>query len=60
MLSNLKDRIFLQFDLEESSFNPLRGKQIDHPYVYFKNRYRWSIYLSRNGLEEDTSESDWR
>ena len=28
--------IFLQPSLEESSFNPLRGKQIDHLHVYFK------------------------
>ena len=30
------DKVFLQSGLEESSFNPLRSKQIDHPHVYFK------------------------
>ena len=24
-----------KFGLEKSPFNPLRGKQIDHPYMYF-------------------------
>jgi hypothetical protein len=28
--------VFLQPDLKESSFNPLRDKQINYLYVYFK------------------------
>ena len=31
--------VFLQPSLEESPFNPLRGKQIDHPHVYLKKSY---------------------
>ena len=60
MLSNLKDRIFFQFGLEEFFFNPLRDKQIDHLHVYFKSTHGWSIYLPRSGLEKDSSEPDWR
>ena len=33
------DGVYLQSGLEESSFNPLRGKQIDHPHVYFKKSH---------------------
>ena len=36
---SVKDRVYLQPGLEESSFNPLRDKQIDHPYVYFNESY---------------------
>ena len=35
----MMDISFLQPDLEESSFNPLHDKQIDHPHVYFKKLY---------------------
>ena len=34
-----KDRVYLQPGLEESSFNPLRGKQKNHPHVYFKKSH---------------------
>jgi hypothetical protein len=34
-----KDRVYLQLGLKESFFNPLRGKQIDYPDVYFKKSH---------------------
>ena len=61
------ERVYLQSGLEEFLFNPLRGKQIDYLYVYFKKSHDslknhviksirgWSIYLPRTGLEEDSS-----
>ena len=33
------DRVFLQLDLEEFSFNSLHGKQIDHLHMYFKKSH---------------------
>jgi hypothetical protein len=33
------ERVYLQSGLEKFSFNPLRGKQIDHLYVYFKKSH---------------------
>ena len=36
---NNKDIVFLQPGLEESFFNPLCGKQIDNPHVYFKKSH---------------------
>ena len=41
------DKVYLQPGLEESSFNLLRGKQIDHPHVYFKNSHD-SLKMSCN------------
>ena len=33
------DIVYFQLGLEESFFNLLRGKQIDHPHVYFKKSH---------------------
>ena len=33
------DKVFLQPGLEESFFDPLSGKQIDHPHMYFKKSH---------------------
>ena len=61
------DRIYLQSGLEESFFNSLRGKQIDHHMYILKSHMTlkkcyvtkstrgWSIYLLRSGLEDDSS-----
>ena len=39
VMASIWDIVFLQSGLEKSSSNPLRGKQIDHSHVYFKNSH---------------------